>query len=40
MCKTPQQTAEFKHMLDEIASLEKGGNSRMRGKWVLKEEFK
>jgi DNA excision repair protein ERCC-6 len=40
MCKTPQQTAEFKHMLGEIAHLEKGGNSRMRGRWVLKEEFK
>ena len=40
MCKTPQQTAEFKHMLGEIATLETGANSRMRGKWVLKEEFK
>jgi len=39
MCRTPQQTAEFKHMLGEIAKLEKGG-SRMRGRWVLKEEFK
>ncbi|KAH8598312.1 putative DNA repair and recombination protein RAD26 [Bisporella sp. PMI_857] len=41
MCQTPQQTAEFKHMLREIASLEQpGNNSRMRGKWVLKDEFK
>ncbi|KAG0648242.1 ATP-dependent helicase rad26 [Hyphodiscus hymeniophilus] len=40
MCKTTQQTAEFKHMLGEIAHLEKGTNSRMRGRWVLKEEFK
>ena len=40
MCATPQQTAEFKHMLGEIAKLEKGANSRMRGKWVLKDEFK
>lgn len=40
MCTTPQQTAEFKHMLGEIAILEKGANSRMRGRWVLKEEFK
>jgi DNA excision repair protein ERCC-6 len=40
MCRTPQQTAEFKHMLGEIAMLEKGTNSRMRGRWVLKEEFK
>ena len=40
MCRTPQQTAEFKHMLGEIARLEKGANSRMRGRWVLKDEFK
>jgi len=40
MCKTPQQTAEFKHMLGEIATLEKGATGRMRGRWVLKEEFK
>lgn len=41
MCSNPQQTAEFKHMLGEIAKLEKsGGNSRMRGRWVLKDDFK
>ena len=40
MCRTPQQTAEFKHMLGEIAMLEKGTSGRMRGRWVLKEEFK
>lgn len=40
MCRTPQQTAEFKHMLGEIALLEKGTSGRMRGRWVLKEEFK
>jgi DNA excision repair protein ERCC-6 len=40
MCKSPQQTAEFKHMLGEIARLEKGANSRMRGRWILKDEFK
>jgi DNA excision repair protein ERCC-6 len=40
MCNSPQQTAEFKHMLGEIARLEKGANSRMRGRWVLKDEFK
>jgi DNA excision repair protein ERCC-6 len=40
MCTTAQQTAEFKHMLGEIARLEKGANSRMRGRWVLKDEFK
>ena len=40
MCKTTQQTSEFKHMLGEIARLEKAANSRMRGRWVLKEEFR
>ncbi|CAG8971320.1 hypothetical protein HYALB_00005938 [Hymenoscyphus albidus] len=40
MCRNERQSAEFKHMLGEIARLEKGGNSRMRGKWVLKDEFK
>lgn len=40
MCTTNQQTTEFKHMLGEIARLDKGANSRMRGRWVLKDEFK
>jgi DNA excision repair protein ERCC-6 len=40
MCKSEQETMEFKHMLGEIARLEKGANSRMRGRWVLKDEFK
>lgn len=39
MCSTDQIRAEFKHTLQAVAVLEKGG-SRMRGKWVLKEEFK
>jgi len=39
MCKTERQTNEFKAMLGEIAVLQKG-DSRMRGKWVLKDEFK
>lgn len=39
MCTTDQIRAEFKHTLQAVAVLEKGG-SRMRGKWVLKEEFK
>lgn len=39
MCTTDQVRAEFKHTLQAVAVLEKGG-SRMRGKWVLKEEFK
>ncbi|KUJ19939.1 uncharacterized protein LY89DRAFT_682766 [Mollisia scopiformis] len=40
MCTTAAHSAQFKHMLVEIAVLEKGRNSRMRGKWVLKDEFK
>ncbi len=37
-CTTPQKTVQFKEMLKEIATLEKG--SRGRGKWVLKDEYK
>ncbi len=37
-CRTPEQTAEFKEMLKEIAVLQKG--SRGRGRWALKEEYK
>ncbi|KAI9820251.1 MAG: hypothetical protein M1827_005873 [Pycnora praestabilis] len=37
-CNSPERTAEFKEMLRQIASLEKG--SRGRGRWVLKEEYK
>jgi DNA excision repair protein ERCC-6 len=40
MCKTPQQSTEFKHMLREIAILEEGPGRMMRAKWVLKPEFK
>ena len=40
MCRTQQQSAEFQHMLKEIARLERSQNGRMRGRWVLKEEFK
>lgn len=36
-CNTPERTVQFKEMLKEIASLEKG--NRGRGKWVLKEEY-
>ena len=39
MCKTPQQSAEFKYMLGEIARLERS-NSRMRGRWFLKDAYK
>ena len=37
-CKTPETTAEFKAMLKEIATLQKG--SKGRGAWTLKEEYK
>jgi DNA excision repair protein ERCC-6 len=37
-CGTEARTMEFKEMLRQIATLERGG--RGRGRWVLKEEFK
>ena len=37
-CNTPAKSAEFKAMLTELATLEKG--SRGRGRWILKEEYK
>jgi hypothetical protein len=40
MCKTNQQSEDFKAMLQQIATLKKGSGTRMRGKWELKEEFK
>jgi len=36
-CNTAEKTAEFKAMLKEIATLDKGSGGR--GKWVLKEEY-
>ena len=36
-CNTPERTAEFKEMLKEIATLQKG--SRGRGVWILKDEY-
>lgn len=36
-CRTTEQTAEFKEMLKEIATLEKG--SRGRARWVLRDEY-
>ena len=39
-CKTEQRTAEFKEMLKVIATLEKEGGSRGRGRWVLREEYR
>ncbi|KAI9828044.1 MAG: hypothetical protein M1832_003571 [Thelocarpon impressellum] len=38
MCKTREQSALFKELLRKIATLERGG--RMRGNWVLKDEYK
>ena len=37
-CNTPQKTVEFKEMLKEIATLEKGSGGR--GSWLLKDEYK
>ncbi|KAI4247369.1 MAG: hypothetical protein L6R42_009641 [Xanthoria sp. 1 TBL-2021] len=37
-CTSPDTTMEFKEMLKQIATLEKG--SRGRGSWVLKDEYK
>ncbi|MCJ1390504.1 hypothetical protein MMC18_003364 [Xylographa bjoerkii] len=37
-CNTPERTAEFKAMLKEIATLQKG--SRGRGAWILKDDYK
>ena len=37
-CSTPERTAEFKAMLTEIATLQKG--SRGRGRWVLNDEYR
>lgn len=37
-CRSPEKTLEFKEMLKELATLEKGG--RGRGRWVLKEEYR
>ena len=37
-CNTPEKTAEFKAMLKEIATLQKG--SRGRGAWILKDDYK
>ena len=37
-CTTERKTAEFKAMLREIATLQKG--SRGRGKWSLKDEYR
>ncbi|KAF7862903.1 uncharacterized protein EAF02_010452 [Botrytis sinoallii] len=39
-CTSDRVTAEFKHTLTEVAICEHGTNSRMRAKWVLKDEFK
>ena len=38
-CRTEERTAEFKEMLKTIATLEKVGSGRGRGRWVLSEEY-
>ncbi|KAF1814817.1 hypothetical protein P152DRAFT_392239 [Eremomyces bilateralis CBS 781.70] len=38
-CRTEEKTAEFKELLREIATLERGARGG-RGKWVLKEEWR
>jgi len=40
MCKTPQQSADFKAMLEEVATLKRPANTRMRGRWELNDEYK
>ena len=37
-CRSPEKTLEFKEMLKELATLEKG--NRGRGRWVLNEEYR
>ena len=37
-CDTAQKTKEFRAMLKELATMEKG--SRGRGRWILKDEYK
>lgn len=39
-CTSDRVTAQFKHTLTEVAICEQGTNSRMRAKWVLRDEFK
>ncbi|KAG4027785.1 hypothetical protein MFRU_027g00740 [Monilinia fructicola] len=39
-CISDRVTAQFKHTLTEVAICQPGTNSRMRSKWVLREEFK
>ncbi|KFY08500.1 hypothetical protein V492_06174 [Pseudogymnoascus sp. VKM F-4246] len=40
MCRTPQQTADFKAMLDEVAEIKRPNGVNARGRWVLRDEFK
>jgi DNA excision repair protein ERCC-6 len=40
MCKSDQQSADFKAMLEQVAVLKRGTGSRARARWELKEEFK
>ncbi|KFX90429.1 hypothetical protein V490_06465 [Pseudogymnoascus sp. VKM F-3557] len=40
MCRTPQQSADFKAMLDEVAEIKRPNGVNARGRWVLRDEFK
>lgn len=40
LCQTPKQTTDFKKMLEKVARLEISKQSRVRGKWHLKDEYK
>lgn len=40
MCRTEALTAQFKETLFAVCRVEESGNSPMRGRWVLKDEFK
>ncbi|KFZ17344.1 hypothetical protein V502_04629 [Pseudogymnoascus sp. VKM F-4520 (FW-2644)] len=40
MCRTPQQTADFKAMLDEVAEIKRPNGVNARGRWELRDEFK
>ncbi|RKF61221.1 DNA repair and recombination protein RAD26 [Erysiphe neolycopersici] len=40
VCQTSKQTTDFKKMLDKVARLEFSTQSRVRGKWHLKDEYK
>ncbi|POS84328.1 hypothetical protein EPUL_006809 [Erysiphe pulchra] len=40
VCQTSKQTTDFKKMLEKVARLEFSKQSRVRGKWYLRDEYK